>query len=65
MPLPRHSAKTGVRAMYTGTLIDELMKAVERAEKRALDTEPSTEWQHWYATQEPTLCGEAGFLGVR
>lgn len=51
--------------MYTGTLIDELMKAVERAEKRARDTEPSTEWQHWYATQEPTLCAETGFLGVR
>jgi len=54
--------------MYTGTLIDELMKAVERAEKRARrETEPSTEWQHWhwYATQEPNLCVEAGFLGVR
>jgi hypothetical protein len=51
--------------MYTGTLIDELMNAVERAEQRARENEASVEWRHWYATQEPTLCVQADFLGVR
>ena len=53
--------------MYTGTLIDELMEAVERAEKRSLQA-PTTEekLEHFYllatlesARIQPQLLGVA------
>jgi hypothetical protein len=40
---------TGVEAMHTGTLIDELMKAVEEAEAHARELSPESELERWYA----------------
>ena len=52
--------------MYTGTLIDELMATVERAEQHASREADSAELDRWYAvaphelTQaEPSLIGVA------
>lgn len=50
--------------MYTGTLIDELIRAVERAEDRARQADPGSEIQHWSAAQEHALGGEAKLIGV-
>jgi predicted amidohydrolase YtcJ len=50
--------------MYTGTLIDELIRAVERAEDRAQEADSSTEIQHWSTAQDQALRGEAKLGGV-
>ena len=53
--------------MYTGTLIDDLMNAVERAERRALaERSPEEKLEYWYAVSrhemarfESSLAGAA------
>jgi hypothetical protein len=50
--------------MYTGTLIEELMKTVERAEERLREADPEIELEHWYATQHQTTRVNADLLGV-
>ena len=50
--------------MYTGTLIEELMRTVERAEERIREADPEPELEHWYATQNPTARLGADLLGV-
>ena len=52
--------------MYTGTLIDDLIATVERAEQHAQHEADSTELDRWYAVAprellqaEPTLVGVA------
>jgi hypothetical protein len=50
--------------MYTGTLIDELMKTVEQAEARAREISPETELERWYARHHRALQAQADLLGV-
>jgi hypothetical protein len=54
-------------AMYTGTLIDELMEAVERTQRRSVEARSQNEkLEHFYSVAqlelsqfEPTLAGVA------
>lgn len=52
--------------MYTGTLIDELMKAVERAERRSLQARsPEEKLAYFYSVAQSELAQhEAQLLGV-
>jgi hypothetical protein len=50
--------------MYTGTLIDELMTAVERAERRAYQQANTAEIEHWYVLAPNQLASDQPFLGV-
>ena len=49
--------------MYKGTLIDELISIVERAEERARETDSRAELERWYAAQHQTRV-QADLLGV-
>jgi hypothetical protein len=52
--------------MYTGTLIDELISTVERAEKHAHKTADSQETKltYWYAATEREPVFDPKLLGV-
>src|ERR1700680_896588 len=52
--------------MYTGTLIDELISTVERAEKHAHKTSDSQEVNltYWYTATERERALDSKFLGV-
>jgi hypothetical protein len=50
--------------MYTGTLIDELMAAVERVETRARTERELRELERWFAGQQAELGHEQNLLGV-
>jgi hypothetical protein len=52
--------------MYTGTLIDELISTVERAEQRAQGTDGSQEvrFTYWLATSEREPMFDSKLLGV-
>jgi len=50
--------------MYTGTLIDELTKTVERAEAHVRETNPEAELERWYAAHHQRTLVEAELLGV-
>jgi len=52
--------------MYTGTLIDELMKAVERSEKRFLQSQAEEEKLAYFysVAQSELLQVESQLLGV-
>jgi hypothetical protein len=60
----RDSGRQGVKAMYTGTLINELMMVVERTEARVHNVTPENELERWYATQHQSMLVEADLLGV-
>jgi hypothetical protein len=52
--------------MYTGTLIEELISVVERAEEHVRELDPETELERWYTTAhsnnprvQPNLAGVA------
>jgi len=52
--------------MYTGTLIDQLMKAVERSEKRSLQSQSEEEKLAYFysVAQSELLQVESQLLGV-
>ena len=52
--------------MFTGTLIDELISTVERAEKHARRTSDSQETRtgYWYTATERELAFDSKILGV-
>ena len=54
----------GVRAMYTGTLIEELMATVERAEEQAREHQPTTEDVERWFTQSNLVLLEQNYQGV-
>jgi hypothetical protein len=56
--------RTGARAMYTGTLIKEIMAIVERSEARIRDANPENELEHWYASQHQSVHVDADLVGV-
>ncbi len=52
--------------MYTGTLIEELIATVERAEKRARGVKAAAELENWYPVTHSGLgTVEQNLLGVR
>ena len=59
-----NQGRTGVKAMYTGTLIDELTKTVERAEAHVREANQETELERWYAAHHQRALVEAELLGV-
>jgi hypothetical protein len=50
--------------MHKGTLIDELIKTVERAEAHARELSQQSELERWYAKHHQTLKTDADLLGV-
>ena len=56
--------RTGVRAMYTGTLIKDIMAIVERSEARIRDANPENELERWYASQHQSVHVDADLVGV-
>ena len=50
--------------MYTGTLIDELMKTVEQAEAQARESNQDAELERWYARHHRGLQIESELQGV-
>jgi hypothetical protein len=50
--------------MYTGTLINDLIKTVEQAEKHAREVSQDAELEHWYAKHHRVLQVETALLGV-
>jgi len=52
--------------MFTGTLIDELISTVERAEKHAYKTADSQEVKipYWYVATDREPAFDSKFLGV-
>jgi hypothetical protein len=51
--------------MYQGTLIDDLMATVERAERHAHQQTGSAELEHWYALAGRQLApADQNLLGV-
>jgi len=50
--------------MYKGTLIDELISIVERAEERAREADPRAELERWYAAQHQVARVQPDLLGV-
>jgi len=50
--------------MYTGTIIDEIMKAVEQAEVHARDLSEESELERWYAKHHQAFKADANLLGV-
>jgi hypothetical protein len=63
-PGEKFQGRKGVRAMYTGTLINELMAVVERTEVHLRSTERDSELERWYASQHSNATIEAELLGV-
>jgi hypothetical protein len=55
---------TGVRAMYSGMLIDELIATVERVEFRVKHAEEDNELERWYASAHTPAPVEADLAGV-
>jgi len=52
--------------MYTGTLIEELIATVERAEKHARAVKAAVELENWYPVTHSGLGAvEQNLLGVR
>lgn len=49
--------------MFTGTMIEELMATVERAEARTTDLEPS-EIEPWFASVQENANYDSKLLGV-
>jgi len=60
----RNQGRTGVKAMYKGTLIDDLTKTVERAEAHVREANQETELERWYAAHHQRALVEAELLGV-
>src|SRR6267142_1785303 len=60
----KSKARTGVRAMHKGTIIAELIAAVERAEARAREANQDAELERWYDTRYQTVQFNADLLGV-
>ena len=60
----RNQGRTGVKAMYKGTLIDDLTKTVERAETHVREANQETELERWYAAHHQRALVEAELLGV-
>lgn len=60
----RQGGKQGGRAMYTGTLIEELMATVERAEEQARDHQARTEDAERWFTQSEYVYLEQSYQGV-
>ena len=56
----------GGRAMYTGTLIDDLISSVERAEKYSCQTAGSQETSqgYWYIPTDGDRVSDSNLLGV-
>lgn len=50
--------------MYTGTLIDDLIATVERAEQHAYQEPESTEQDGWYTVAHQEGQAEPSLLGV-
>ena len=50
--------------MYTGTIIDEIMKAVEKAEVHARELSEESELERWYAKHHQAFKADANLLGV-
>lgn len=50
--------------MYTGTLIEELIAAVERAEEHARETAQSADLEGWYAAAHSSARVQPDLLGV-
>jgi hypothetical protein len=50
--------------MHTGTLIDDLMRAVEQAEAHARELSQESELECWYAKHHQLLQSETDLLGV-
>ena len=50
--------------MYTGTIIDEIMKAVEQAEVHARELSEESELERWYAKHHQAFKTDANLLGV-
>jgi hypothetical protein len=50
--------------MYTGTMIEELMKTVERAEAHVRETNQDAELERWYSAHHQVTQLEADLLGV-
>jgi hypothetical protein len=50
--------------MYTGTLIEDLIAAVERAERHAREAAPSAELELWYASSHTPAETQPDLLGV-
>src|ERR1700757_3849786 len=53
-----------LRAMYTGTLIEELIAAVERAEEHARQSAQAQSLESWYATAHSHAEVQPDLLGV-
>jgi hypothetical protein len=49
--------------MYTGTLIEDLLKTVERAEQRAHQADPA-ELEPWFAASQELTPAELSLVGV-
>ena len=58
--------KRGGREMYTGTLIDDLISSVERAEKYSCQTTGSEEMSqgYWYTPADGDRVSDSKLLGV-
>jgi hypothetical protein len=50
--------------MYTGTIIAEIMKAVEQAEVHARELSEESELERWYAKHHQAFKADANLLGV-
>jgi hypothetical protein len=50
--------------MYTGTLIDDLIATVERAEQRTREVRQPEERELWYATAHSAADVQPDLLGV-
>ena len=50
--------------MYTGMIIDEIMKTVEQAEAHARELSEESELERWYAKHHQAFKAEANLLGV-
>jgi hypothetical protein len=63
---PRKTKSKRRLVMYTGTLIDELISTVERAEKHAHKTADSQEAKltYWYTATERERVFDSKLLGV-
>ena len=60
----RNQGRTGVKAMYKGTLIEDLTKTVERAEAHVREANQEGELERWYAAHHQRALVEAELLGV-
>jgi hypothetical protein len=60
----RNQGRTGVTAMYKGTLIEDLTKTVERAEAHVREANQEGELERWYAAHHQRALADAELLGV-